>query len=119
VGADQMHLREERPAHHVRRCLIAAAALHQSGGRLIDLDSQVGELLALDPWTLADLVRHLDMNITKATCIRQEKTICAVLDRARGISGWHTFGHTGQNLNPGKNALGSQPLEAERFLARP
>jgi hypothetical protein len=86
---------------------------------LLILTAKLEGLLALDPWTLADFTRHRDMNITKATCIRQEQTIRAVLDRARGISGGHTFGHTGQNLNPGKNASGSQPREAEEGSGPP
>jgi integrase len=45
----------------------------------------------MDPWTLAYLDGHRDMNITKRYVHPQEQTIRAAMDRARGIEGGHTF----------------------------
>jgi hypothetical protein len=73
----------------------------------------------MDPWTLATSPGHRDMNITKRYVHPQEQTIRAAMDRARGVESGHTFGSTARNLNPGKTALGSQPLDAEEVLARP
>jgi hypothetical protein len=73
----------------------------------------------MDPWTLAYLAGHRDMNITKRYVHPQEQTIRAAMDRARGVEGGHTFGHTAQNLNPGKPAAGSQPLDAEELSGAP
>jgi integrase len=54
----------------------------------------------MDPWTLAYLAGHRDMNITKRYVHPQEQTIRAAMDRAQaGVSG-HTSGHTGLTQNP-------------------
>lgn len=50
----------------------------------------------MDPWTLAYLAGHRDMNITKRYVHPQEQTIRAAMDRARAVEGGHTFGHTAQ-----------------------
>jgi hypothetical protein len=73
----------------------------------------------MDPWTLAYLAGHRDMNITKRYVHPQEQTIRAAMDRARGVKGGHTFGHTAQIVNPGKTASGSQPLDAEEVSGAP
>ena len=73
----------------------------------------------MDPWTLAYLAGHRDMNITKRYVHPQEQTIRAAMDRARGVGGGHTFGHTAQNLNPVKTAAGSQPIDAEEPSGAP
>ena len=73
----------------------------------------------MDPWTLAYLAGHRDMNITKRYVHSQEQTIRAAMDRARGVEGGHTFGHTAQNLNPGKVLRDRNPLMLRNFLARP
>jgi integrase len=56
----------------------------------------------MDPWTLAYLAGHRDMNITKRYVHPQEQTIRAAMDRAAGASG-HTFGHTGLRRPPAVN----------------
>jgi hypothetical protein len=45
----------------------------------------------MDPWTLACLAGHRDMNITKSYVHPPEQTIRAVMDRARGVEGGHTL----------------------------
>jgi hypothetical protein len=73
----------------------------------------------MDPGTLAYLAGHRDMNITKRYVHPQEQTIRAAMDRARGVEGGHTFGHTTQKLNPGKIASGAQQPEAEELSGAP
>jgi len=51
----------------------------------------------MDPWTLAYLAGHRDMNITKRYVHPQEQTIRAAMDRAQVAQTGHTFGHTEQN----------------------
>jgi len=51
----------------------------------------------MDPWTLAYLAGHRDMNITKRYIHPQEQTIRAAMDRAQAGVGGHTSGHTGQS----------------------
>lgn len=53
----------------------------------------------MDPWTLAYLAGHRDMNITKRYVHPQEQTIRAAMDRARAASSGHTFGHTHENAD--------------------
>jgi len=53
----------------------------------------------MDPWTLAYLAGHRDMNITKRYIHPQEQTIRAAMDRAHVASGGHTSGHTHENAD--------------------
>jgi hypothetical protein len=48
----------------------------------------------MDPWTLAYLAGHRDMNITKRYIHAQEQTIRAAMDRARLAGHGHTSRHT-------------------------
>jgi integrase len=48
----------------------------------------------MDPWTLAYLAGHRDMNITKRYIHPQEQTIRDAMDKAREVKGGHSFGHT-------------------------
>jgi integrase len=48
----------------------------------------------VDPWTLAYLAGHRDMNITKRYVHPQAQTIRAAMDWARGARSGHTSGHT-------------------------
>jgi integrase len=48
----------------------------------------------MDPWTLAYLAGHRDMNITKRYVHPQEQTIRAAMERARVENSGHTSGHT-------------------------
>jgi site-specific recombinase XerD len=48
----------------------------------------------MDPWTLAYLAGHRDMNITKRYVHPQEKTIRAAMERAQVEKSGHTSGHT-------------------------
>jgi integrase len=50
----------------------------------------------MDPWTLAYLAGHRDMNITKRYVHPQEQTIRAAMDRAEVANSGHTSRHTGQ-----------------------
>jgi integrase len=50
----------------------------------------------MDPWTLAYLAGHRDMNITKRYVHPQEQTIRAAMDRAQVANCGHTSGHTAQ-----------------------
>jgi integrase len=49
----------------------------------------------MDPWTLAYLAGHKDMNITKRYVHPQEQTIRQAMERARDAQGGHTSRHTG------------------------
>jgi integrase len=53
----------------------------------------------MDPWTLAYLAGHRDMNITKRYVHPQEQTIRSAMDRAQAAEGRHTFGHTVQPVD--------------------
>ena len=61
----------------------------------------------MEPWTLAYLAGHRDMNITKRYVHPQEQTIRAAMDRAHEEKGGHTFGHTTPN-----ELLASMPVSA-------
>jgi integrase len=50
----------------------------------------------MDPWTLAYLAGHRDMNITKRYIHPQEQTIRAAMERAREANHGHTPRHTAQ-----------------------
>ena len=51
----------------------------------------------MDPWTLAYLGGHGDMNITKRYLDPQEQTIRDAMDRAGVAHGGHSSGHTSHN----------------------
>lgn len=53
----------------------------------------------MDPWTLAYLAGHRDMNITKRYVHPQEQTIRAAMDRVREERSGHTFGHTRESAD--------------------
>jgi integrase len=53
----------------------------------------------MDPWTLAYLAGHRDMNITKRYVHPQEQTIRAAMDRAQAANSGHTSGHTAQETD--------------------
>jgi integrase len=53
----------------------------------------------MDPWTLAYLAGHRDMNITKRYVHPQEQTIRAAMDRAQVAGSGHTSGHTRENAD--------------------
>ena len=48
----------------------------------------------MDPWTLAYLAGHRDMNITKRYVHPQEQTVRAAMERAQVANGGHSSGHT-------------------------
>jgi integrase len=48
----------------------------------------------MDPWTLAHLAGHRDMNITKRYIHPQEQTIRSAMDRAQVANSGHTSRHT-------------------------
>jgi integrase len=50
----------------------------------------------MDPWTLAYLAGHRDMNITKRYVHPQEQTIQAAMKKAREVNHGHTPRHTAQ-----------------------
>ena len=51
----------------------------------------------MDPWTLAYLAGHRDMNITRRYVHPQEQTIRAAMNRVQKETVGHTFGHTAQS----------------------
>jgi hypothetical protein len=51
----------------------------------------------MDPWTLAYLAGHRDMNITKRYVHPQEQPIFDAMEKARGAQGAHNFGHNGKS----------------------
>jgi integrase len=69
----------------------------------------------MDPWTLAYLAGHRDMNITKRYIHPQEQTIRAAMDRAQaGVSG-HTSGHTAEKTDLANFRDQPEPSEAKRL----
>ena len=48
----------------------------------------------MDPWTLAYLAGHRDMNTTKRYVHPQEQTILDAMEKARAAKGGHSLGHT-------------------------
>jgi len=52
----------------------------------------------MDPWTLAYLAGHRDMNITKRYVHPQEQTILDAMEKARGVKGGHNSGHNAENV---------------------
>lgn len=48
----------------------------------------------MDPWTLAYLAGHRDMNTTKRYIHPQEKTIHSAMEKARSAATGHSFGYT-------------------------
>jgi len=73
----------------------------------------------MDPWSLAYLAGHRDMNITKRYVHPQQQTIRAAMERARAVNSGHTFRHTARTRNLEKAAAGSQPTEAEGVTGAP
>ncbi len=60
----------------------------------------------MDPWTLAYLAGHRDMNITKRYIHPQTQTIREAMERAGVARGGHTSGHT---VAPRANSPTAQP----------
>ena len=58
----------------------------------------------VDPWTLAHLAGHRDMNITKRYVYPQEQTVRAAMDRAQVANAGHAPGHIAQNWNSDQTA---------------
>jgi len=95
---------------HAKAIGQATAALRGQSGR-VDAKFQGFELYTLrhtcltrwaphmDPWTLAYLAGHRDMNITKRYVHPQEQTIRAAMDRAQVANSGHTSGHTAQKTD--------------------
>lgn len=52
----------------------------------------------MDPWTLAYLAGHRDMNITKRYVHPQEQTILVAMEKARVVKGGHNSGHAQLDL---------------------
>jgi integrase len=53
----------------------------------------------MDPWTLAYLAGHRDMNITKRYVHPQEQTIRTAMEKAHEVNGGHTSRHTVENID--------------------
>jgi integrase len=51
----------------------------------------------MDPWTLAYLAGHRDMNTTKRYVHPQEQTILDAMEKARAAKGGHSFGHNAKS----------------------
>jgi integrase len=51
----------------------------------------------MDPWTLAYLAGHSNMNTTKRYVHPQEQTILDAMEKARAVKGGHSFGHNPKN----------------------
>jgi integrase len=64
----------------------------------------------MDPWTLAYLAGHRDMNITKRYVHPQEQTIRTAMERAREEKGGHTSSHTGQKADLEGMPVGSPTI---------
>jgi integrase len=57
----------------------------------------------MDPWTLAYLAGHRDMNITKRYVHPQEQTILDAMEKARGEKGGHKSRHKADNTTAAVN----------------
>jgi len=51
----------------------------------------------MDPWTLAYLAGHSNMNTTKRYVHPQVQTILDAMEKARGVKGGHRIGHSPEN----------------------
>jgi hypothetical protein len=69
----------------------------------------------MDPWTLAYLAGHRDMNITKRYIHPQEQTIRAAMDRAQSGASGHTSGHTDEKTDLANLRDQPEPSEATRL----
>jgi integrase len=58
----------------------------------------------MDPWTLAYLAGHRDMNITKRYIHPQENTILAAMEKARVAKGRHKSGHNANSAEESSRA---------------
>jgi hypothetical protein len=58
----------------------------------------------MDPWTLAYLAGHRDMNITKRYVHPQEQTILHAMEKARVAKGRHKIGHNAELATDGAQA---------------
>jgi hypothetical protein len=70
----------------------------------------------IDPWTLAYLAGHRDMNIPKRYLHPQERTIRAAMEKARVAEDGARFGHTGEKPTLAKAAGGSTAPSGQRGL---
>ena len=52
----------------------------------------------MDPWTLAYLAGHRDMNITKRYVHPQEQTILDAMEKARAVKRGHSSGHNADSV---------------------
>jgi integrase len=64
----------------------------------------------MDPWTLAYLAGHRDMNITKRYIHPQEQTIRTAMDRAQVAKGGHTFRHTSRESRLAEMEISAQSI---------
>jgi integrase len=64
----------------------------------------------MDPWTLAYLAGHRDMNITKRYVHPQEQTIRAAMERAGEVQDRHRIGHIGEQAD-----LQNMPMSAPKI----
>jgi hypothetical protein len=53
----------------------------------------------MDPWTLAYLAGHRDMNITKRYVHPQEQTIMDAMEKARAVKGGHISWHKSESVS--------------------
>ena len=56
----------------------------------------------MDPWTLAYLADHRNMNITKRYIHPQEQTIQQAMEKARAVKCRHIPGHNAENPLAGR-----------------
>ena len=59
----------------------------------------------MDPWTLAYLAGHRDMNITKRYIHPQEQTILDAMEKAREVRGGHKSGHSALSADNGRRRI--------------
>ena len=52
----------------------------------------------MDPWTLAYLAGHSDMNTTKRYIHPQRQTILDAMEKAREVKGGHNSGHSAEKV---------------------
>jgi integrase len=56
----------------------------------------------MDPWTLAYLAGHQDMNITKRYIHPQQQTVLDAMEKARSAKGGHISRHSAENVARGQ-----------------
>jgi integrase len=70
----------------------------------------------MDPWTLAYLAGHRDMNITKRYVHPQQQTILEAMEKARSVKGRHNSRHIGNPALPANSGIEPEENRSQHRL---